>query len=85
MPHWTTDKKKFGLRTYNAQSETVIEKPSYRNAWKERRFGLLIEINLAHCLLMVSEIVRMTEGQHTVHLRECGVLFYTLWTLKTYF
>ena len=42
VPHWATDKKKFGLRTYNARSETVHEKPSYRTAWKERRFGLVL-------------------------------------------
>ena len=42
VPHWATDKKKFGLRTYNARSETVNEKPSYRTAWKQRRFGLAI-------------------------------------------
>lgn len=42
VPHWAKDKKKFGLRTYNARSETVHEKPSYRSAWKERRFGLAI-------------------------------------------
>ena len=42
VPHWATDKNKFGLKTYNARSETVQEKPSYRAAWKERRFGLVI-------------------------------------------
>jgi putative SOS response-associated peptidase YedK len=42
VPHWAQDKKKFGLRTYNARSETVHEKPSYRSAWRERRFGLAI-------------------------------------------
>lgn len=42
VPHWAADKHKFGLRTYNARSETVAEKPSYRSAWKERRFGLAI-------------------------------------------
>lgn len=42
VPHWATDKKKFGLKTYNARSETVHEKPSYCAAWKERRFGLAV-------------------------------------------
>ncbi|WP_047536682.1 SOS response-associated peptidase [Methylotenera versatilis] len=42
VPHWAPDKKKYGLRTYNARSETVHEKPSYREAWKERRFGLVL-------------------------------------------
>jgi putative SOS response-associated peptidase YedK len=42
VPHWATDKKRFGLKTYNARSETVHEKPSYRAAWKERRFGLAL-------------------------------------------
>ena len=42
VPHWAADKKKFGLKTYNARSETVHEKPSYRHAWKERQFGLAI-------------------------------------------
>ena len=42
VPHWATDKQKFGLKTYNARSETVAEKPSYRNARKQRRFGLVL-------------------------------------------
>jgi putative SOS response-associated peptidase YedK len=42
VPHWVTDKKKFGLKTHNARSETVQEKPSYRAAWKDRRFGLAL-------------------------------------------
>jgi len=42
VPFWADDKKKFGLRTYNARSETVAEKPSYRNAWKHRQLGLAI-------------------------------------------
>ncbi len=42
VPHWAPDKKKYGLRTYNARSETAQEKPSYREAWKERRLGLAL-------------------------------------------
>ena len=42
VPHWATYKRKFGLKTYNARSETVAEKPSYRNAWKHRQFGLVL-------------------------------------------
>ena len=43
-PFWAKDKR-FGIRTYNARSETVAEKPSYRQAWKERKFGLAIMDN----------------------------------------
>lgn len=42
VPAWAQDKKKYGLRTYNARSETVHEKPTYKSAWKERRFGLIL-------------------------------------------
>jgi len=42
VPQWAPDKKKYGLRTYNARTETVQEKPTYKNAWKERRFGLVL-------------------------------------------
>ena len=42
MPYWAKDKREYGLSTYNARSETVTEKPLYRSAWKERRYGLAI-------------------------------------------
>ena len=42
IPVWAAAKPKFGLLTYNARSETVEVKPSYRNAWKKRQFGLAI-------------------------------------------
>lgn len=36
VPHWAPDTK--GARhTYNARSETVAEKPSYRDAWRSAR------------------------------------------------
>lgn len=41
VPAWAPDKKKYGLRTYNARSETVHEKPTYRTAWRECRFGIV--------------------------------------------
>lgn len=43
-PFWAKDKR-FGTKTYNARSETVAEKPSYKNAWKNMQFGLAIMDN----------------------------------------
>jgi putative SOS response-associated peptidase YedK len=40
IPFWAKDRT-FAKRTYNARSETVAEKPSYRSAWKTRRFCLV--------------------------------------------
>ena len=40
IPGWAKDRS-FGKRTYNARSETVAEKPSYRTAWRQRRFCLV--------------------------------------------
>ena len=36
LPHWAKDIA-FGRRTYNARSETVAEKPSFRDAWRHGR------------------------------------------------
>lgn len=33
VPHWAKEVA-YGRRTYNARSETVAEKPSFRDAWK---------------------------------------------------
>lgn len=33
LPHWAKDTS-FGRHTYNARSETVAEKPSFREAWR---------------------------------------------------
>ena len=37
IPIWSQDGKNY-RHTYNARTETVFEKPSYRNAWKKRQF-----------------------------------------------
>jgi len=39
MPHWA--KPTLYRSTYNARSETVAEKPSFRAAWKKRQFCLI--------------------------------------------
>jgi putative SOS response-associated peptidase YedK len=40
VPHWATDVM-IGRRTYNARTETVATKPSFRDAWK----------NAQHCII----------------------------------
>jgi putative SOS response-associated peptidase YedK len=40
VPFWSKDTK-IARHTYNARSETVAEKPSYRTAWKQRRYALV--------------------------------------------
>ena len=44
IPSWAKDNK-IGRHTYNARSETVREKPSYRTAWRQRRFGIALVDN----------------------------------------
>ena len=39
IPSWAKDDK-ISRHTYNARSETVREKPSYRNAWKQRKYAI---------------------------------------------
>ena len=41
IPSWAKDDK-ISRHTYNARSETVREKPSYRTAWKQRRYGIAL-------------------------------------------
>lgn len=40
IPAWSKDTK-IARHTYNARTETVAEKPSYRGPWKNRRFALV--------------------------------------------
>jgi putative SOS response-associated peptidase YedK len=44
IPAWAKDEK-ISRHTYNARSETVAEKPSYRTAWRNRQFGLVLVDN----------------------------------------
>jgi len=41
IPSWAKDSK-ISRHTYNARSETVREKPSFRQAWKQRRYAIAI-------------------------------------------
>lgn len=41
IPGWAKDDK-ISRHTYNARSETVDSKPSYRNAWRQRRYGIVL-------------------------------------------
>jgi putative SOS response-associated peptidase YedK len=45
LPHWAKDAK-LSRHTYNARSETVAEKPSFRDAWKKAR----------HCIIPAAAI-----------------------------
>lgn len=40
IPHWARDET-IGRRTYNARSETVAEKPSFRDAWRLARHCII--------------------------------------------
>ena len=41
IPPWARDEK-IGRHTYNARSETAADKPSYRAAWRQRQYGLVL-------------------------------------------
>lgn len=40
IPGWSKGRS-IGRRTYNARTETVADKPSYRTAWRQRQFCLV--------------------------------------------
>ncbi|WP_434676738.1 SOS response-associated peptidase [Pseudomonas sp. D3-10] len=46
IPGWSKERKKIVRKTYNARSETVAEKPSYRNAWRKAQ----------HCIIPAAAI-----------------------------
>ena len=41
IPAWSKDDK-ISRYTYNARSETVADKPSYRKAWRNRQFAVVL-------------------------------------------
>ena len=41
IPAWSKDDK-ISRHTYNARSETVADKPSYRKAWRNRQFAVVL-------------------------------------------
>ncbi|NDB11316.1 MAG: SOS response-associated peptidase, partial [Betaproteobacteria bacterium] len=40
IPHWAKDTK-IARQTYNARTETVASKPSFRDAWKEAQHCII--------------------------------------------
>jgi putative SOS response-associated peptidase YedK len=45
VPHWAKDAQaatQIGRKTYNARSETVADKPSYRTPWRQRQFAIAL-------------------------------------------
>ena len=44
IPSWAKDDK-ISRHTYNARSESAAEKPSYRAAWRQRQYGLVLVDN----------------------------------------
>jgi putative SOS response-associated peptidase YedK len=44
IPSWSKDEK-IARHTYNARSETAAEKPSYRTAWRQRQYSLVLVDN----------------------------------------
>jgi putative SOS response-associated peptidase YedK len=48
VPRWSRDAQhgnELSRRTYNARSETVADKPSYRTPWRERQYALVPMLN----------------------------------------
>jgi putative SOS response-associated peptidase YedK len=57
IPGWAKDDK-ISRHTYNARSETAAEKPSYRTAWRQRQFGLLLVDNFYEPSYESGKVVR---------------------------
>ena len=57
IPHWARDDK-IGRHTYNARSETVADKPSFRSAWRQRQYGLVLVDNFYEPSYATGQAVR---------------------------
>lgn len=70
IPSWTKDEK-ISRHTYNARSETVAEKPSFRTAWRKRQFCLILADNFYEPSYETGKAVRWRI--HTQELKPFGI------------
>jgi len=61
IPAWAKDSK-IARHTYNARSETAAEKPSYRTAWRQRHYGLVLVDNFYEPSYVTGKAVRWRIG-----------------------
>jgi putative SOS response-associated peptidase YedK len=61
IPSWAKDSK-IARHTYNARSETAAEKPSYRTAWRQRYYGLVLVDNFFEPSYATGQAVRWRIG-----------------------
>lgn len=61
IPAWAKDDK-ISRHTYNARSETAGEKPSYRAAWRNRQYGLVLVENFYEPSYATGKAVRWKIG-----------------------
>ncbi|NDD11624.1 MAG: SOS response-associated peptidase [Betaproteobacteria bacterium] len=61
IPSWAKDDK-ISRHTYNARSETAAVKPSYRAAWRQRQFGLVLVDNFYEPSYQSGKAVRWRIG-----------------------
>lgn len=61
IPSWAKDSR-IARHTYNARSETAAEKPSYRTAWRQRHYGLVLVDNFYEPSYATGKSVRWRIG-----------------------
>jgi putative SOS response-associated peptidase YedK len=61
IPTWAKDNK-ISRHTYNARSETAAEKPSFRSAWRQRQYGLVLVENFFEPSYETGKAVRWKIG-----------------------